>query len=66
TCPNCRTAKQFLDKAGIDYQVILADQDPEAARKYDINHAPTLVVTDGSGMEKFENVSNIRHYIENR
>ena len=66
TCPNCRIAKTFLDKAGIEYEVIVADQDVEAARKYDIRQAPTLVVANGANAEKLAGISAIRKYIDGR
>ena len=63
TCPNCRLAKSFLEKAGIAYNVILADENPEMCDKYGISQAPTLVVTKDGKVEKIVNVSNIRKYI---
>ena len=46
TCPNCRTAKEFLK--GVDYQIIDAEEHPELAEKFGIMQAPTLVlVRDG-------------------
>ena len=56
----------FLEKAGMDYQVVVADEDPETARKYQITTAPTLMVESADGLRKIENVSNIRNFIENR
>ena len=64
TCPNCKMAKRFLDQAGIAYDVILANEDIASADLYGIRQAPTLVVIRGGKMEKFENVSNIRRFIE--
>jgi ribonucleoside-triphosphate reductase len=64
TCPNCRIAKTFLDKAGIEYDVVVADQDVETARKYDIRQAPTLVIQRGNDVEKLTNLSEIRRYVD--
>ena len=64
TCPNCKMAKRFLDQAGLRYDVILANEDIASADLYSIRQAPTLVVVRGGKMEKFENVSNIRRFIE--
>ena len=52
TCPNCRIAKRFLDDAGIEYEVVVADQDEAKAREYQISHAPTLVISNGKDAEK--------------
>ena len=64
TCPNCRIAKTFLDKAGIAYDVVVADQEVEKAREYDINQAPTLVIGNGAGAEKRAGLAEIRRYID--
>ncbi len=64
TCPNCKMAAMFLDKAGIPYTKLLAEENAELAKQYDITQAPTLVVIDGDKAEKIVNLSNIRAYTE--
>ena len=64
TCPNCRMAEKFLDKAGISYSKIIANENKEIAVAYGVNSAPTLIVEDNGKVEKIVNVSNIRGYIE--
>ena len=59
-CPNCRVAKSLLDKAGIAYNVIDAEAEPELAKKFGINQAPTLI----SGDLKAVGVSPIKQFIE--
>ena len=66
TCPNCRIAKTFLDKAGLEYEVVVADQEVEKARAYDICQAPTLVVSSGTNAEKLTGLSAIRRYLDGR
>ena len=66
TCPNCKIAKSFLDKAGLGYDVVVSDQDPDAANAMGIRQAPTLVLQDGGNVTKFTNLSEIRRYIEQR
>ena len=66
TCPNCRIAKRFLDDAGIQYDVVVADQDEEKARAFQISHAPTLVISNGVDAEKLTGISAIRKYIDGR
>ena len=70
TCPNCRSAKNYLNDAGIDYDVILADEPDgeKIAREYNIMQAPTLIVPDqdDTGVKLYENVSNIREFLEHR
>ena len=64
TCPNCKMAANFLDKAGISYKKLLADENAELTAKYGIKQAPTLVVVNGDSFEKIVNVSNIKKFIE--
>ena len=64
TCPNCKMAKMLLDKAGVKYRVIDAEENPELTKKYGVKKAPTLIVPTENGSEVFENASNIKGYIE--
>ena len=64
TCPNCKMAKMLLDKAGIAYTVIDAEDNKQMTLKYKVNKAPTLIVPNEDGYEVFENASNIKGYIE--
>ena len=64
TCPNCKMAMAFLDRAGVKYEHVIADENKELVEKFDIHQAPTLVVIRGGEAEKIVNVSNIRKYIE--
>ena len=57
-------AANFLDKAGISYKKLLADENVELTEKYGIKQAPTLVVVNGDSFEKIVNVSNIKKFIE--
>ena len=63
TCPNCKAAAALLDKAGIKYQPLNADEQPELVEKYGIKQAPTLVINTADGFEKYRGVSDIKGYI---
>ena len=63
TCPNCKAAAALLDKAGIAYQALNADEQPELVAKYGIRQAPTLVINTADGFEKYRGVSDIKGYI---
>lgn len=69
TCPNCGAAKKMLEKAGIAYQVLYAD-DPEGsafAEKMGIVQAPTLLMPAAGGtFEKYTNVGEIAGFIKKR
>lgn len=60
TCPNCKIVCAMLDKAGIAYQKIYAEENREAAERYDISQAPTLVIQNGETFEKVVGVSEIK------
>lgn len=64
TCPNCKMAIRFLDRANIKYEIVIANEEQEMTKKYGVQQAPTLVVIHNGKMEKHVNVSNIRRYIE--
>ena len=63
TCPNCKAAAALLDKAGIKYQALNADEQPELVAKYGIKQAPTLIINTANGFEKYRGVSDIKGYI---
>ena len=66
TCPNCKAAGSLLDRAGIAYEKIYADEDPAMTEKYGVRLAPTLVVLENGEAEKIQNLSNIKKFIEAR
>ena len=66
TCPNCKAAAALLDKAGIAYTALNADEQPELVGKYGIKQAPTLIVPNGEAFEKFRGVSDIKGWLMNR
>jgi ribonucleoside-triphosphate reductase len=64
TCPNCKIAMTFLDKAGVKYEQILATAENKAlVDKYGINQAPTLVVVENGEVSKYKGVSDIKKYL---
>ena len=64
TCPNCKMAEKFLGDAGIAYEKVYADQNPDLAKQFEIKQAPTLVIINGDNVEKLMNVSNVRKFAE--
>ena len=66
TCPNCKLAKDSLEKANISYEVVDAGENEELVRKYGDMQAPTLIVIKEEGVQKLANASNIRAFAEKR
>ena len=64
TCPKCRMAKEFLNKAGIAYEVVLAEENAELCKEYGIKEAPTLVMLSAEGASKISGPSDIKKFCE--
>lgn len=63
TCPNCNTAKEALKN--MEYEELLADENPEFCKDNGIMAAPTLLVRTKDGYKKYSNASNILKYVNN-
>ena len=66
SCPNCKLAKTFLEKSGIAFQQVDAEEDRELAKKLKVKQAPTVVVVDHQKVDHFINASNIKLFAEAR
>ena len=64
TCPNCKMAKAMLDKAGIAYTVVDAEDNRDQTLAFGVKKAPTLLVPNGNGYDVYDNASKIKGYIE--
>ena len=65
TCPNCKAASVLLDKAGIKYTALNADENKELVETFGVKQAPTLVIKNGDGFEKYRGVSDIKGWLMN-
>ncbi len=66
TCPNCKTVGSLLDDAGVVYETLDANEEPELVEKFGIMQAPTLVLTGENGFRKYRGVSDIRGWLKTR
>ena len=66
TCPNCRVAENMLNKAGVAYEKLIADENIDLCKAYGVKGAPTLVITDGSQFESHYSVQEIKKYLASR
>ena len=66
TCPNCGAAKKMLEKAGIDYRVVYADEKEGAsfAERHSIIQAPTLLMPEEDSYRKLTNIGEISGYLK--
>mgnify|MGYP003291131342 CR=1 FL=1 len=60
TCPNCKIACATLDKAGVEYKKLLANENKELAESLGIKQAPTLAVVRNGEVSKYTGVSDIK------
>lgn len=67
TCPNCHMAKILLDKKNLRYKWIEVDtseENEQLARDNNITTAPTLIHYYKGTLTRYENLSNIKAFIE--
>ena len=63
TCPNCKIAASLLDKAGVIFNKLLANENVDAVNALGIKQAPTLVVVENGIANKYTGVSDIKKYL---
>ncbi len=59
TCPNCKVAAGLLDRAGIAYRKVYAEDEPDTATRLGVRQAPTLIM----GGQKLTGVSDIKKHL---
>ena len=57
-------AAALLDKAGISFRKVYAEDEPATATAYGVVQAPTLVILGDNEITRVQNVSNIKKYID--
>ena len=62
TCPNCKMAGRLLEKAGIAYELIDAQEQAQLSERFSIMQAPTLVVVDQNSNCVYK-TNNVQDYI---
>ncbi|MBQ7278856.1 MAG: ribonucleoside triphosphate reductase, partial [Clostridia bacterium] len=63
TCPNCKLAMALLDKAGVAYTAINANENKELVNEYGVKQAPTLVLVNEDGFASYRGVSDIKGWL---
>ena len=64
TCPNCKIACSVLDKAGVHYTKLLANENAELTTKLGVKQAPTLVIIKDGEISKYHGVSDIKKLVQ--
>ena len=63
SCPNCKAAGAILDRAGVEYEPLNANEEKELVMKYGVKQAPTLILDNGVSFEKYRGVSDIKGWL---
>ncbi len=64
TCPNCKLAVQWLDKAGVSYEKLFVSENQDLAKELELKQAPTLVAYKNGTAEKYAGVAAVKKYID--
>lgn len=65
TCHNCAEAKNRLNAAGVEYELVYGEERPDIARKYKVMSVPALIDTENDG-KKYVGVNEIIGFIQGR
>ena len=66
TCPKCKVAVSLLEKNGIEFEKIIADENPDLTRSFGVKQAPTIVVTNGTEFAKFADITGVNEFINSK
>ena len=64
TCPNCRIATAVLEKCGIAYTKVDAEENVSLTESYGVCQAPTLVVVTSDGFKTYAGAGEIKKFAE--
>ncbi len=66
TCPNCKMAEGMLDKEGVEYTEVYADNKDNAGlvKQFHVMSAPTLVIQKDGDVEELIGVSDIAGWLK--
>ena len=63
TCPNCKVVAALLDKKGIAYTKLIADENLDLVAAYGVKQAPTLVVIKDGQFTNYKGIEEIKKYL---
>ncbi len=64
TCPKCKIAASLLEKAGIEFEKVYFEDDPDFAKKYGTRQAPTLLYIVGEDFTAFADIAGVKEFIK--
>ena len=54
---------EMLEKAGIAFEKIIANENLELAKEFEIKQAPTIVVVEGDTVTKYAGITEVKSFI---
>ena len=63
TCPNCKIAAAAMDKLGMVYEKVYANEHIDMAKEFGARQAPTLVIVSDGAIEKYAGLPEIKKYL---
>ena len=63
TCPNCKIAAAAMDKLGMVYEKVYANEHIDMAKEFGVRQAPTLVIVSDGTIEKYAGLPEIKKYL---
>ena len=63
TCPNCKIAAAAMDKLGMVYEKVYANEHIDMAKEFGVRQAPTLVIVSDGAVEKYAGLPEIKKYL---
>jgi len=63
TCPKCKISASLLEKAGIAFEKVYYEDDPEFPKKYNLRQAPTLLYIVGDDVTTFSDITGVKDFI---
>ena len=63
TCPNCKIAAAAMDKLGMVYVKVYANEHIDMAKEFGVRQAPTLVIVSDGAVEKYAGLPEIKKYL---
>jgi ribonucleoside-triphosphate reductase len=64
TCPNCKIAAGILERQGVEFEKIYANENRELTEKFGVKQAPTLVLVKDGEVTKVSGVSDIKKFLQ--
>ena len=64
TCPNCKIAAGILERQGVEFEKIYANENRELTEKFGVKQAPTLVLVRDGEVTKVSGVSDIKKFLQ--